>query len=105
LQPEVRAKWVAVVAETANAMDGVFVDRGDLPGSPGGPSGKVAPDKLAAWGQGHAMLVHELRHAIPDKILLLNDHTLSLTGNQSFPRGFDHEYEAFKGSMTQIQQL
>jgi hypothetical protein len=86
-------------------MDGVFVDRGDLPGSPGGPSGKVAPDKLAAWADGHIKLVHELRRAMPNKTYLLNDHTLDLTGNGSFPSGFDHEYEAFHGSMTQIEQL
>ena len=86
-------------------MDGVFVDRGDLPGSPGGPEGKIAPDKLAAWAEGHLMLIHELRAAIPGKIYVLNDHTLSLTGNDSFPLGFDHEYEGFKGTMTQIEQL
>lgn len=105
MQAEVRAKWVEIVAETGNAMDGVFVDRGDLPGSPGGPKDKIAPDKLAAWAQGHLMMIQELRHAIPGKIYLLNDHTLALAGNQSFPSGFDHEYETFKGSVTQIEQL
>jgi hypothetical protein len=80
-------------------MDGVFVDRGDLPGSPGGP------EKLAAWADGHLKLVSELRAAMPSKLYLLNDHTLALTGNLSFPAGFDHEYESFKGSTTQIEQL
>ena len=51
------------------------------------------------------MLIHELRAAIPGKIYVLNDHTQSLTGNESFPLGFDHEYEGFKGTMTQIEQL
>ena len=104
-QQEVRAKWIEIVAETGNAMDGVFVDRGDLPGSPGGPKGNIAPGKLAAWAEGHLKMIKDLRHAIPGKIYLLNDHTLAVTGNQSFPTGFDHEYEAFKGSMTQIEQL
>lgn len=102
--PEVRAKWVEVVANTGNSMDGVFVDRGDIPGSPGKTEG-IAPAKAAAWRDGHVRLIHELRAAMADKIYLLNDHTLALTGNLSFPAGFDHEYEHFTGSIGQIQQL
>eukprot|EP01051_Picozoa_sp_SAG22_P012871 SAG22_NODE_1379_length_4547_cov_8.497752_5_plen_596_part_00 len=90
--PEVRAKWVEVVAQTGNAMDGVFVDRGDLPGSPGAKTDKIAPAKLEAWKDGHVELVHELRQAMPDKLFLLNDHTLALRPrNGSFPPGLDHE--------------
>ena len=90
--PEVRAKWVQVVAKTGNALDGVFVDRGDIPGSPGS-SAEIEPVKEAAWRDGHVQLIHELRVAMPGKLYLLNDHTLAVTGNLSFPAGFDHEYE------------
>jgi hypothetical protein len=100
--PEVRAHMVQVMAQTGTALDGIFLDRGD-PKAPA--TGHIDPAKVLAVQVGHELLIHELRRAMPDKLYLLNDHTTQLLGNGSFPAGFDHEYESFSGSLTQIQQL
>ena len=56
---------------------------------------------LQAWELAHDQMLYDLRDRLPHKILLLNDHTRGI-----FPSpGFEHEYESFRGSDTQIEQL
>ena len=98
--PEVRARWLDTVSATGEALDGVFVDRGDFGAGPGSSKG-VDPAKLRAWEAAHSAMLDELRTRMPHKLLLLNDHTHGV-----FPGpGFQHEYEGFTGTDAQIQQL